>query len=122
MQQTRPAAGRPAPVLVSASQPERDGHWSLPGAGRIADLVVLAARTQTEPLEGARSVHYGQPMVRSNTSLTVMVELLRLQHTAKRDVVTPAAGLRSTACTWEIGSAGPTILGTDGVTRTPRAF
>jgi hypothetical protein len=108
---------------VSAPQPGRDEYRSRSsGADRIADPAALAGRAFTGlPKELEVSIVDSQ-LVRSNASLTDMAELLRRQHTAKLDVVTPASGLRSTAGAWEIDGTGPTILQPDGVTTAPGIF
>jgi hypothetical protein len=61
-------------------------------------------------------------LVRRNATLPDLVALLRDQHAAKLDVVSPATGLRSTSGVWAIDGTGPAELSPDGVTTGPGRF
>ena len=61
-------------------------------------------------------------LTQRNGSLPDLVRLLREQHTAKLDVVIPAAGVRSAGGRWRIEGTGAAVLGPDGVTTTPGTF
>ena len=61
-------------------------------------------------------------LTQRNGSLPDLASLLREQHTAKLDIVIPAAAVRSAGGGWRIDGTGAAVLGPDGVTTSPGTF
>jgi hypothetical protein len=84
--------------------------------GRFGSAGSTAARTKEFAMSRDRL------LTQRNASLSDLVALLREQHSAKLDVVIPAAGVRSSGGRWQIDGTGSAVIGPEGVTTSPATF